>query len=138
MTSVATDQLNLQSIPISAQKCHKFDHMQTPLLSVKTFCENDLEVLFTRDKVKVTNEGGNTVLEGALDPSTDLYIVPLNDPPNTVPPQGRDIHRPKAMSTKEAGSNKGKSPNTNNTNNIAEQINMHHLAIGSPTKATFL
>ena len=132
MTSVATDQLNLQTIPISAQKCHKFDHIATPLLSVKTFCDSDLEVLFIRDKVKVTNEGGDTVLEGALDPTTDLYMVSLDDQPDAIPPQGGDIQAHKAMGTKEAGSNKG------NTKNIAETINMHHLALGSPTKATFL
>ena len=70
-----------------------------------------------------------------MDPATDLYMVPLDDPLDTAPPQGGDIHTPKAMSTQEVGSNKGKS---NNTKNIAETINMHHLALGSPTKATFL
>ena len=109
--------------------------MHTPLLSVKTLCDNDLDVLFKRDKVTVTNEGGDTVLEGALDPTTDLYMVPLDDPPDAAPPQGGDLHKPKAMSTKEAGSTKR---NTPNTKNVANQVNMHHLALGSPTKATFL
>ena len=40
MTSVATDRLNLQSLPTAARECHKFNHMPTPLLSVKTFCDN--------------------------------------------------------------------------------------------------
>ena len=89
MTSVATDGLNLQSLPKAAQECHKFDHMPTPLLSVKIFCDNNFDVLFKRDKVTVTNEEGITVLVGAFDPTPDLYMVPLDDPPNTVPPQGR-------------------------------------------------
>ena len=90
ITSVATNRLNLQSLPVAARECHKFDHMPTPLISVKTFCENNLDVLFKRDTVTVTvtNADGNTVLEGALDPTTDLYMVSLDDASDTVPPQG--------------------------------------------------
>ena len=82
MTSVATDRLSLQ--------CHKFDHMLTPLLlSVKTFCDNNLDVLFKQDKVIVTNGNGNTVFEGTLDPSTDLYMIPLADSTDAILPLQR-------------------------------------------------
>ena len=91
MRSVATDKLNLQSLPAAARTCHKFEHMPTPLLSVKTFCDNDLDVLFQRNKVTVTNAGGSTVLEGELDPTTDLYMVPLNDKPDGSQSQGGGV-----------------------------------------------
>ena len=39
------------------------------------------------------------------------------------------------MITKEVGSKGGAA---NSTKNIAKQVNMHHLALGSPTHATFL
>ena len=88
MTSVATNRLNLQSLPFAARECHKFDHMPTPLLAVKVFCDNNLKVLFKQDTVTVTNEDNNTVPAGAFDPTTDLYMVPLDDHPlDTVPPQ---------------------------------------------------
>ena len=88
MTSIATDKLNLQELPAAARECHKFEHMPTPLLSVKTFCDNDLAVIFKHDKVTETNTSGSPILEGKLDPATDLYMVPLDDTPSTVPPQG--------------------------------------------------
>ena len=39
MASGATDQFNLQNLPVAATKCHKFENTSTPLLSVKTFYE---------------------------------------------------------------------------------------------------
>ena len=135
MTSVATNRLNLQSLPQAARKCHKFNHMSTPLLLVKTFFDNNADVLFKRDRVTVTNEEGNTVLEGALDPTTDLYMVPLDDPPNTVPPQGGGTIKPRAMTTTEVNNTSGKAFSTKT---IADQVNMHHLTLGSPTQATFI
>jgi hypothetical protein len=38
------------------------------------------------------------------------------------------------MATKEAGTTRGQA---NNTNTIAREVNMHHLALGSPTHTTF-
>ena len=84
MASRATNRLDLQNLPVAATECHKFENMSTPLLSVKTFCNNNLDVLFKQDTVTVTNADGNTVLKGALNPATDLYMVPLND---TAQPQ---------------------------------------------------
>ena len=85
MASGATDRLNLKDLPVAATECDKFDDMSTPLLSVKVFCENNLDVLFKQDTVTVTNADGKTVLKGALNPATDLYMVPLHD---TAQPQG--------------------------------------------------
>ena len=65
MASGATDRLNLQDLPVTVTECHKFENMSTPLLSVKTFCENNLDVLFKQDTVTVTNADGKTVLKGA-------------------------------------------------------------------------
>ena len=119
MRSVATDKLNLQSLPAAARQCHKFEHMPTPLLSVKTFCGNDLDVLFQHGKVTVTNAGGSTVLEGELDPRTDLYMVPLNDKPMAVPSQGGGPA--KAMATKEVNNTRDQA---DNTKAIAQEVNM--------------
>ena len=129
MASGATDRLNLKDLPVAATECDKFEDMSTPLLSVKVFCENNLDVLFTQDTITVTNADGKTVLKGALNPASDFYMVPLHD---TAQPQGGGIHGPKAMVTKEVGST------PTGTKNIANQVNMHHLALGSPTHATFL
>ena len=85
MASGATDQLDLKDLPVAATQCDKFEDMSTPLVSVKVFCDNNLDVLFKRDKVTVSNADGKTVLQGALDPTTDLYMVPLHD---TAQPQG--------------------------------------------------
>ena len=79
MASGATDRLDLKDLPVAATHCNKFEHMSTPLLSVKVFCENNLDVLFKQDKVTVSNADGKTVLQGALNPATDLYMVPLHD-----------------------------------------------------------
>ena len=79
--------LEARYLPVAATECDKFEDMSTPLLSVKVFCENNLDVLFKQDTVTVTNEVGST---------------------------------------------------HNGTKNIANQVNIHHLALGSPTHATFL
>ena len=92
MASAATNRPNLQNLPVAAAECHKFKNMSTPLLSVKTFCENNLDVLFKQYTVTVTNADGKTVLKGTLYPATDLYMVPLND---TAQPQGGGYSRAK-------------------------------------------
>ena len=101
------------------------------------FNNNNLDVLFKRDKVTVTKEDDNTALEGALDPTTYIYMVPLDNHVTLIlshlkgggPPETR------ALKTKEMDNNRGKAYNTKN---IANQVNMHHLALGSPTQATLI
>jgi hypothetical protein len=62
-------------------------------------------------------------------------MVPLNDTPSGSQPQGGGhAKRPTAMATKEVRTTRGQA---NNTNTIAREVNMHHLALGSPTHATF-
>ena len=55
-----------------------------PLISVKRLCDSDLEVHFKAKQVTVTNHLDTTVLAGALDPKTELYMIHLHDQASLV------------------------------------------------------
>jgi len=93
MHAVATDKLDLEAIPDRAHDCHKFTNIPLPLVSVPQLCDSNMEVLFTKTSVTITNATGDTVLEGHRDPSRNLYMVPLEDslpPPGVVSPMIND------------------------------------------------
>ena len=97
--SNSTDTLPLPQIPANARKCHKFApaDLNMPLLSVKQFCDSDLTVVFNKNKVQVIKPTtlnmevpGDTLIEGKVDPLTQLYMVnlPTNTDPITAPGGG--------------------------------------------------
>ena len=83
MRDVATDKLSLDTLPDRAHDCHKFTDITLLLVSVPQLCNSDMDVLFTKTSVTVINLTGETVLEGHLDPSRNLYMVPLEDSPTS-------------------------------------------------------
>lgn len=87
--AVATEKLSLEALLDRARDCHKFIDITLPLISVPQLCDSNMEVLFNKISVAVTNANGDTVLEGHRDPSRNLYMVPLEDsppPPRVVSP----------------------------------------------------
>ena len=52
-------------------------HVTTPPISVGKLCDNDLFVLFSRNKVTVVDSAGNTVMKGHR--NNGLYHVPIYD-----------------------------------------------------------
>ena len=132
MTASATDSLSLSNLPIQARGCHKFDDVSTPLISVGKLCDNDLFVLFTRDKVLVTDRSGETVMEGHR--TDGLYHVPIHDgvaettkyalprvPCNSNPvPIGGTAGMATAASAYEVQT-------------VAALINFFHMSLGSPS-----
>ena len=71
--------LDLKQLPPESRASDKFHEIQVPLISVKRLCDLDLEVHFRNKQVTVTDHLGTTVLAGALDPKTELYMVQLHD-----------------------------------------------------------
>ena len=86
--SNSTDVLPIASIPKEARHCHKFNpqDLTIPLLSVKKFCDADLSVIFHKNKVQVIEPfgphpihiPGKTLIQDSVDPTTQLYMVNLN------------------------------------------------------------
>ena len=66
LTSTATDILNYQGLPAAATPCHKFpdDQLVDPLLSLGKLAAHGCRIVFTGDKVTVTNPAGTVALIG--------------------------------------------------------------------------
>lgn len=79
MLSTATDELNLNCLPLKACPCHKFRDKSMPLVSVKRLCQADLDDLFSEQHVYVTDPNRTAILAGTLDPATALYMLSLHD-----------------------------------------------------------
>ena len=85
MQAKTTDCLNLGNLPREARTCHKFDKVHLPL--VCPCCT----VHFDPAAVHVT-KNGQVILSGTIDPTRNLYMVPLHGTmksqprrPNMVP-----------------------------------------------------
>ena len=79
MRSVVANIIKLAQLPLEARRCLKFKEITLPLLSVGRFCQQGMEVTFTKDKVTVCNQQGLIVLTGRRDPVRNLYLVPLDN-----------------------------------------------------------
>ena len=80
MPATGTDVLNLKDLPANARDCVKLKNLQLPLVSVKQFCRNGMEVAFKGGVVSVYDETGRKVIGGSCGPNReDLYMIPLDD-----------------------------------------------------------
>ena len=66
LTSTATDIINYQGLPPAATPCHKFpdDTLVDPLLSLGKLATHGCRIVFSGDKVTVTNPAGTVALIG--------------------------------------------------------------------------
>ena len=78
ITSTATDLLPYSALPDEARRCHKFETISHPLLSVGEFCDAGLNVHFDSTAVYVTNTDRKLILQGTRDSRSRLYTVPLS------------------------------------------------------------
>ena len=79
MTSLATDIINFNNLPLAAKKCHKFKEIWLPLLSIPQLCKSKLTVAFKEETVDISNSEGDVLITGFLDPVKDLFMVPIDD-----------------------------------------------------------
>ena len=78
MKSVATDILDLPSLPIEARACHKFHEIEEPLISVRRLVDSGCTVHFIGDEVLIKDSStGATRLRGNYSPLKNLYTMPL-------------------------------------------------------------
>ena len=129
MTATSTDVLSLEKLPPLARGCHKFDDVTTPLVSVGKLCDNDLFVLFSRNKVTVTDSQptlvGQTVMEGQR--QNGLYSVPIHD---------TDTHTlPRVNCTNPIGDTAGMATAASayEVQTVAALVNFFHMSLGSPS-----
>lgn len=104
MTSSATDDLDLPSLPAAARSCYKFHEIAEPLISVKKIVKNGCSVLFEATKVTVKDTTtGKPVLTGRFNPVKNLYTVPLHgDPGGTLKAQAYSTGEPHGAATGKA------------------------------------
>ena len=79
MTSLATDIIKFNNLPLAAKKCRKFKKIWLPLLSVPQLCKGKLAVTFKGETVEISNREGDVLITGFLDPVKDLFMVPIGD-----------------------------------------------------------
>ena len=79
MESLAADIIYFDKLPLAAKKCHKFREIWLPLLSVPQLCKANLTVTFKGGTVNVSDDDGNILITGFLDPINGLFLVPLDD-----------------------------------------------------------
>ena len=79
MTSLAIDIIKFSNLPLAAKKCHKFKEIWLPLLSVPQLCKCKLTVTFKVETVEISNSEGDVLITGFLDPTKDLFMVPIDD-----------------------------------------------------------
>ena len=133
--SNGTDAIPLPQVPRKARKCHKFasEDLNMPLLSVKQLCDSDLAVVFQKDKVQVIKPTaskvevpGDTLIEGQVDPQTQLYMVnlPTNQAPITAPGGDTCIHNDNRYLSHKA--------NLITIKPVQQLINFYHMTFGAP------
>ena len=79
MISLATDNIKFSNLPLAAKKCHKFKEIWLPLLSVPQLCKSKLTVTFKGETVEISNSVGDVLITGFLDPTKDLFKVPIDN-----------------------------------------------------------
>ena len=71
MVSLAEDIIYFNKRLLAAKKCHKFNKIWLPLLSMPQLCKNKLTVKFKGETVEVSDSDGNVLIKGFLDPVKD-------------------------------------------------------------------
>ena len=79
IVSLAEDNIYFSKLPLAAKKCHKFNKIWLPLLSVPQLCKNKLTVTFKGETVEVSDSDGNVLIKGFFNPVKDLFMVPIDD-----------------------------------------------------------
>ena len=78
MHSIATQELDLPSLPAQAKKAHVFHEMDKALLSVPELVDADCNVNFDKQSVVVIdNKTEQVILKGRRDPATRLWLIPI-------------------------------------------------------------
>jgi hypothetical protein len=78
MNLVATQELDIPSLPASAKKAHAFKEMDKALLSVPELVNADCTVNFNkRSVVIIDNDTQQVIIKGQRDPATRLWLVPI-------------------------------------------------------------
>ena len=135
MTSVATDELNLPSLPKAARSCYKFNDIAEPLISVKKIVNSGCDVLFEATKVTISDSTtGKPVLTGKLDPIKNLYTVPLHESPTTLPtPATTPVNATVTKRPPRAYGATAYEPTT-----LRKHIKYLHACAGYPTKTSWM
>ena len=131
MRAVATDKLSLKALPDRARDYHKFSDITLPLVSVPQLCDSNMDVLFAKTSVTVTNATGDTVLEGHRDPFRNLYMVPLENSPPPTRVVSAMIDDPIVLSRHTAS-------NAYEIKAVTVLVSYFHAAAGFPAKGTWL
>ena len=79
MKSLAEDIIYFDKLPLAAKKYHKFNEIWLPLFSVPQLCKVKLTVTFKGETVDVSDNDGNILITGFLDPVKGLFLVPINN-----------------------------------------------------------
>jgi hypothetical protein len=77
MTSVATMELQIPTLPPALKKATVFEEMKKPLVSIPVLCDGDCEVTFSKLKVVITDKQKNVLLEGPRDMQSRLWLIPI-------------------------------------------------------------
>jgi hypothetical protein len=72
-----TCELDLPELPATARQGHIFTNLAHPLISIPVLCDHGCTATFTNDAVTITRNG-TTVLQGARDPLTAMWTLPLS------------------------------------------------------------
>ena len=74
--STTSTQLAIPKIPPTANNARVFDGLKTGnLLSIGQLCDSNCQATFTKDKVTISNQDKQVVLEGPRDRRTGLWTV---------------------------------------------------------------
>ena len=131
--SSATDLLDLKQLTMKSRISNKFHEIQMPLISVKRLCDSDLEVHFKAKQVTVTDQlGTTTVLAGALDPKTELYMIHLHDQPSPV----NSVALPGGDTSSTQQNKQSRCAYTIKT--VPALINFYHISLGAPPISTWI
>ena len=78
--SKLTDTIPFPILPPEARRCHKFDNISHPLLSVGKLCDAGYHVHFDSHHVYILspNPTGDIILQGHRDPLSILYVLSFN------------------------------------------------------------
>jgi hypothetical protein len=77
--------LNLPALPPGSTKAHILPGLAShSLLSIAKFCDNGCVVQFSRNRCRILQDN-NVILDGPHDPTTNLWLLPLQPKPSPIP-----------------------------------------------------
>ena len=128
--STHTATLDIPWIPPNARKAHIVPGLShTSLISVKSLCDEGCIVTYNKSNCNIEYEG-RLVWQGVREPSTGLWILPLN--PNNPPDQSSTTKPINNPPTKETAFN------VHAISSKASVVKFLHQCLLSPPKATLL